>query len=377
MMPTSAGRVGIVLLFAAMVSAPAQAKPPAFLELNVGEEVHQGKLVAMDKHSAWVMTREGRLLELAVNKIKGFKRLAPEFEPLPAAEVRDALRREFGKGFEIAGSEHYLVCAPTGKAREYAQLFEQIYRSFRGYFSVRGFRMADPEFPLVAIVFPDQNSFGEYCKGDGVQASPELMGYYLPSSNRVALFDSSSGRTASPISYLPAKRIYATIEGSLADTIVHETTHQVAFNLGLHSRIGETPTWIAEGLATVFESPGVRNSASSRGKAFERVNRERYVWFRNYVKTRREAKSLGKFVSTDTMFRSSALDAYAEAWALSFYLIETRPTKYAKYLKTIAERDPMKAYPQEERLADFQSAFGDDLDMLEAEFLRFISRLED
>ncbi|MCA9072183.1 MAG: DUF1570 domain-containing protein, partial [Planctomycetaceae bacterium] len=143
------------------------------------------------------------------------------------------------------------------------------------------------------------------------------------------------------------------------------------------TRMGENPKWIVEGLATVFESPGIRESSSQRGKAIQRINRERYVWFQNYVKSRRKPKSLEAFVSSDRQFQSAALDGYAEAWALSFYLIETRPAKYAAFLKTITSRDPMKAYPANERVADFQKAFGKDLDMLEADFLRFFARLED
>jgi hypothetical protein len=354
------------------------ADPPAFLELTVLDKIERGKLVAMDQSTAWVMARDGRLSELAVEDIKSFRRLTPRFQPFSSAQLRDALRREFGKDFEVAGSEHYLVCAPPGKAREYAQLFEEIYRTFHGYFSVRGFRMSPPEFPLVAIVFPDHKSFDDYCKRDELRAFPGLMGYYLRASNRVALFDPAGSKTSSTGTELnTASRMDAAIEADLASTIVHEATHQVAFNTGLHSRIGETPKWIIEGLATVFESPGVRASASARGRAFHRINRDRYLWFQSYAQSRRKPKSLAAFVSADYKFQSSALDAYAEAWALSFYLIETRPSKYAQYLKTIATRDPLKAYSKEERLDDFQKAFGNDLEMLEADFLRFISRLEE
>jgi hypothetical protein len=368
----------MVLLMFGLVSA-LSAADPAYLELMVQDETLRGKLIAMDKSSAWLMSREGKLNELSVRDIKGLKRISSRFEPLSSAEVRDALQREFGKGFEVAGSEHYLVCAPLGKAREYAQLFEGIYRAFHGYFSVRGFRLASPEFPLVAIVFPDHKSFDEYCKGDGLRAFRGLMGYYLRTSNRVALFDPGDGKTArhSDDDSVLSGFVNASIEAGLADTMIHEATHQVAFNTGLHSRVGENPKWIVEGLATVFESPGIRESASQRGKVFQRVNRERYVWFQNFAQSRRKRKSLADFVSEDTMFQTAALDAYAQAWALSFYLIETRSSKYAGYLKAIASRDPLKAYPKEERLSDFKNAFGSDLNMLEADFLRFISRLEE
>lgn len=361
-----------------MVSSIGNAANPALLELTVQNEKHQGKLVAMDKANAWLMARDGQLRELNLKDIQKVQRISPRFQPLRSAEVRDALRREFGKEFDVAGSEHYLVCAPKGKAREYAQLFEEIYRSFHGYFSVRGFRIDSPEFPLVAIVFPDHKSFDAYCKQDGFRAFRGLMGYYLRTSNRVALFDSGESKdSASRSPTAPPMFMEASIQAGLADTMVHEATHQVAFNTGLHTRTGQNPKWIVEGLATVFESPGIRGSSSQRGKAIQRVNRERYLWFQNFAKSRRQPKSLGAFVSNDRPFQTAALDAYAEAWALSFYLIETRPSKYAKYLKTITERDPMKPYPADERLSDFQTAFGSDLEMLDADFLRFFTRLED
>lgn len=377
-MRRATGQLLLGLIFAGLFAPAAWADPPAFLELSVKNERLRGKLVAMDDSKAWLMTREGRLHELEVKDIKGLQKISPRFQPMSSVEVRGGLRREFGKGFEVASSEHYLVCAPHEKAKEYAALFESIYRSFHGYFSVRGFRMAEPEFPLVAIVFPDQKSFDEYCQKDGFRAFPGLMGYYLRTSNRVALFDSGSAQTASLHEDHPGSTVFvnATIEGSLADTIVHEATHQVAFNTGLHSRVGVNPKWVVEGLATVFESPGIRESSSSRGKAFDRINKERYLWFGNYAKTRRKPKSLGTFLSSDKPFETTPLDAYAEAWALSFFLIETRPSNYARYLKAIASRDPLKEYPEEERLDDFKKAFGKDLSLLEADFLRFISRLE-
>ena len=78
----------------------------------------------------------------------------------------------------------------------------------------------------------------------------------------------------------------------------------------------------------------------------------------------------------DKLFESSILDAYSQAWALSYFLIETRPAKYVKYLKRIAQRDPLKSYPPEERLSDFKSAFGDDLEKLETSMLRYTKKLK-
>ena len=128
------------------------------------------------------------------------------------------------------------------------------------------------------------------------------------------------------------------------------------------------------GLALVFEAPEIRDSTGSRAVK-KRMNPERYMWFGNFAKTRRKQKSLAAFVGRDTMFQTATLDAYSQAWALSFYLMETRPSKYSGYLKKIAQRDPLKPYPSKQRIADFTDAFGKDLDWLDVEFLRFMKRL--
>src|SRR4029077_20859924 len=94
---------------------------------------------------------------------------------------------------------------------------------------------------------------------------------------------------------------WGTVEATLKDTMIHEATHQAAFNTGLHSRIGESPKWVVEGLATVYEAPGIRNSGSANVKS--RINRERFLWFSDYSKSRRKAKSLESFLTGDDLFK--------------------------------------------------------------------------
>jgi len=335
-----------------------EAGTSALLELKVGEEAHVGRLLAKDDSYCWLMKRDGRVQEIELNAVTDFRKVSPKFRRFRSVELRDELRREFGSDYEIAATTHYLCCAAPGKAADYAEIFEQVYRNFQLYFSTRGFRVSQPEFPLVAIVFPDRAAFAKYCRQDDIPPSASLLGYYLRTSNRVALYT------------LPGDN-----QQRVEDTIVHEATHQVAFNTGLHVRIGENPKWIVEGLATVFEAPGVRHS-TSRGKAHSRINRERYVWFGNFSQSRREEKSLVDFIADDSMFHRSALDAYSQSWALTFFLIETRPSQYAAYLKTVASRDPLTPYDREDRIADFRAAFGDDLDWLETTFLRFVKKLD-
>ena len=67
--------------------------------------------------------------------------------------------------------------------------------------------------------------------------------------------------------------------------------------------------------------------------------------------------------------------AYAEAWALTFFLVETEPQKYMEILKRTASRPPFQEYTPTQRTADFTAVFGSDWRMLEARFLRFMAEV--
>jgi hypothetical protein len=350
--------IGIVLATIVVVSPPLHAAPPALIEVQVAGETLQGKVFAHNDRQFWLQSQDGRMRSLPADSVHKFRKISPQFSGWSGSVIRDNLRREFGKDFEVAASRHYAVCAPSDrnrsdqKARAYAETLEELYRTFQMYFSVRGFTISEPEFPMVAIVFPDFDSFARYARAERVDVHRTLRGYYMPASNRIALYE-------------PADK----------DTLIHEATHQAAFNTGLHTRIGANPKWVVEGLATVFEAPGARNSGGS-GPARTRINHERFIGFGDFSKSRRKSKSLESFLSNDELFQSSVFDAYAEAWAFSFFLIETRPRAYAEYLRTIAARDPLRAYPAADRVADFKNTISKDLPLLEAEFLRFIAAIK-
>jgi len=57
---------------------------------------------------------------------------------------------------------------------------------------------------------------------------------------------------------------------------------------------------------------------------------------------------------------------------LTFFLAETEPAKYVRYLKLTAARPPFAEYSRADRLKDFAAIFGGDWRMLEARLLRFV-----
>jgi hypothetical protein len=371
-----------------IVSVVAAAEPAGLQEHRVGKQVTQGKVIAQDDKVCLMLSQDGRMIRVDKTATSSMKQVSAAYQPWSSAIVRDKLKREFGSQFAVVGTRHYLVCARTDRqAKEYGDLFEELFGSFQRYFNVRGLKVTEPEFPMIAIVFPDQSSFSQYAKKDAARLLSNMVGYYSPQSNRIALFDRGTESTASlewatessELFPSPWKwersdltNVWASVNGDTKDTIIHEATHQLAFNMGLHSRVGETPQWVVEGMATVFEAPGIRNSSANLGPK-TRINHDRYVWFGNFQKTRRKPKSLEAFIAGDDLFQSSALDAYSQAWALTFFLVETRSRQYAKYLQAISVRNPFADYPAEARVADFKQAFGGNLAILEAEFLRFVT----
>ncbi|MEX0939055.1 MAG: DUF1570 domain-containing protein [Pirellulales bacterium] len=341
----------------------ARAVEPEFMvKAEVAGEFLEGKPLAWSDQRVFLLSRDGRLVDFSPAEARDYRQSAPRFFSYSTAEMRSQLYEEFGHDIDISGTGHYLVVHPRGQKDQWAQRFEDLYRSFCHYFRVRGLKLAEPKYPLVAVVFRNREQYEQYAEQTGSTLGPNMLGHYSPRTNRIALFDITGG---------DASQDWATN----ATTIIHEATHQTAFNAGVHSRFTEVPRWVSEGLATMFEAPGVWSFASHSSRR-DRVSREQLAAFREYAAQRREAGAMQDLIVSDQLFRRDVYGAYAEAWALSFYLSETRSHDYGRYLQRTADREQFREYPPEERLQDFQQSFGDDLKMLEVQYLRWIKELK-
>jgi hypothetical protein len=275
--------------------------------------------------------------------------------------MRGQLTSEFGRSYEVTGTGHFLVVHPRGEAKQWADQFEQLYRNFSHYFSVRGLQLRTPQFPLVAIVWRDRIEFLKAASREGAKLPNGALGYYSQRTNRIMLYDQSGGKkTASLVSPTMA-------------TVIHEATHQTAYNTGVHNRFGQCPRWVVEGLGTMFESPGVWNSHRYTRQA-DRIDQNRLASFRQYLK-RRPANAIADLVASDRAFQQDVEGAYAESWALTFYLVETQPQQYCQFLQKTAAAPDFRVYTGGQRLADFQAAFRRDLQLLDAHFLRYMKSL--
>lgn len=348
-----------------ILGTPARAESPApwMLELTLKGQRVEGRPLSWNSEMVRLLGRDGHLWEFAPSQASDYRRTADRFEGYSFSQLRASLLRELGKGFDVSGTGHYLVAHPAGQRDQWAQRFEDLYRSLSHYFLVRGFPLQEPEFLLIGIVCHNQEEFLRFSAEQGGPRSPGIQGYYSLLSNRILLYDMGAGR------------------GDSADwrrnaaLVIHEATHQTAFNRGIHNRLAPPPVWVAEGLATLFEAPGVYDSYQHTRQA-DRINRERFRFFRQVLAPKHRPELLAQLVASDRLFQINPGAAYSEAWALTFYLVETQPRRYAEYLAKTADRPAFEPYASAQRTAHFTAVFGEDWRMLEARFLRFMSDLD-
>jgi hypothetical protein len=231
----------------------------------------------------------------------------------------------------------------------------------------------------VAVIFADRHAYERYAQGDLGSAGHSIVAYYSFRSNRMVMFDVTGLQSQAPVgrggTMSQISRILAQpgAEANVAN-VVHEATHQIAFNCGLHTRYSDCPRWFSEGIAVFFETPDL--SSAKGWKTIGAVNRPRLSQFREFLPNR-PTDSLSTLVANDKRLVEvkQASDAYAEAWALTYFLTRQHPKQYVAYLKLLSAKPAMVWDDPEKRLAEFKQAFGDDLRKLDVEFVRYMSRI--
>ncbi len=123
----------------------------------------------------------------------------------------------------------------------------------------------------------------------------------------------------------------------------------------------------------MFEVRGVWESRTSDTRQ-DRINQNQLRTFRKGLGSRPKT-AIQQLVVSDQYFRANTLQAYADAWTLSFFLSETRPTEYSNYLARVSARKAFSTYSARSRLGDFKKAFGGDLEVLEVHLRRFVKEL--
>lgn len=346
---------------------------PLQLSGKVLVEAADGGLLLLDA--------EGILWALQPDELVSRSRDEEPWSGLAREALEERLLEHFGDGFQVHHTAHYLVCYNTSKA--YAQwcgaLYERLYAAFQTYWKRWGLELHEPEQPLVALVFRDRASYAGYARDELGEATGAIPGYYSLRTNRVTMYDlTRAEQFAAQQPGSDAARINQILMRPEAErmvaTIIHEATHQLSFNCGMHQRYADIPLWVSEGLAVYFETPDLTSRRGWRG--IGAVNQARLAQFRQYLGNR-PANSLRTLLASDERFRQTRLadDAYAEAWALNHFLLQRHAEAYAGYLRLLADKTPLVYDTPQERVELLERELGMSLEQLDVEFLRHVARI--
>jgi hypothetical protein len=343
---------------------------------NESREVQAAVLVEAEDGGVLLIEPDGRMWAVDKPQLRSRTKTEQTFAPLDAAALGKSLLAELGPGFEVVTTKHYVVATNAGKpyAEWSSALFERLYASFHTFWTERGLELQEPEFPLPAIVFADQQQFAEFATKDAGPDTATAKGYFHITTNRMVLYDLTSenrsrARTAAEITRRLSQSPYNVA------TVVHEATHQIAFNSGIHTRLADNPVWVTEGMAMFFETPDL--TSRTGWKTVGALNTLRARQFHEYLKVR-PADSLQTLIQDDKRVTAAETygQAYAEAWALTWFLVRTKKTEYVEYLKALSKKPRLTWDTPETRQAEFRAAFGDDVAKLDAEFVRYMRRMK-
>ena len=326
-----------------------------------------------------LLARDGRMWALPPTDIVSRTSDETEFKHLAKKEFQKEIQSQLPQGFQVHRTAHYLVFFNTSRA--YAQwcgsLYERLYRAFLNFWRQRGLSLETPATPLVAIIFDDRQQYMDFSHDELQGAANNVVGYYSMKTNWMTTFDLTGLESVRrPGARAKTRVVVNQILSQPAAapnvaTIVHEATHQIAFNCGLQNRYADNPLWLSEGLALFFEVPDLRNTKGWR--RIGAVNQPRLAEFQQ-THARRSVGSLKRLLLDDRVLRepNTAITAYAESWALCYFLIKRRESQFVEYLKEIGEKPHLVYDSPNERFATFQKHFGS-FDQLWEDFSSFLA----
>ena len=348
------------------------------------QQVLSGEVIAESRDGGLLLLgQDGQIWPLQPEEIRQREKLDESFQSLDRDEVQARVLADLPEGFRVHRTANYIICFNTSPAfaQWWGALAEKLYRSYYGYWKNRGLKLQAPEFPLVSIVFRSQADYLDFCQEELGARSGQFIGHYSQQTNRVCTFDLTGidrlleqRHPATTLSHVSRLLAQPAAERTVA-TIIHESTHQLAYNSGLQIRYADNPGWVSEGIATYFESPDLATKRGWDGVGM--INRFNLFHFHRSAK-QQPGLRLSNLISSDEAFQDpeSVRRAYADSWALTYFLLKTRMPQYREYLRRLSEQVPLVSSDPVQRRALFRASFDTDLRELEDEWIRYLRRLK-
>ncbi len=308
-----------------------------------------------------VLRTDGQIELLKADSVQSTSPVEAPFMPVTVNELIRTLSRKLPWRFRWYRVGPYVIAstADASTSRLVANTLRKHYVAYRTYMQRRGLPFQEPVFPLPVLVFGSRAEFVNYATRDLRKPVDEhFAGYYSLRTNRAAF----------------------TLEGTSdwrgLGSLTHEVTHQLTYNTGFLKRFAHYPRWFLEGFATYFEVAGMGADGRLKWNGIGAVNSDRLEVFQA-KRPGRLPDSIRDLVLFDRRFSGGkeAVEAYAEAWALTYFLAERRPRRFRNYLKILLGRPVLREYERSQRLEDFVSVFGEDFKLLDRAICTEMDRL--
>ncbi len=314
--------------------------------IDFDNQTFSGQPLGWDGKRIALLARDGRLNFVPANSERDLKIISDRFEPFSAEQLRTVLLEQYRARYDVSITDNFVIIHPWGDPQVWAQPFEDFHQRFVSLLESKGMELQTPQVPMIGLVLRSRNDFNRSLINEVEIHDARIAGFYSQVSNRITTYD--------PKGHLrneDDKWMYS------AWPIIHEAAHQSAFNTGVHNRFAPPPLWLSEGLATMFEAASFTGSADIAAPAL-RVNAVRLQQLRKYLNTASLNSGLINLIANDRLFQSHPELAYSLSWGMSFFMAETRPKAYFKFLAEDGKRPNFSPYTQEARLQDFARAFG-------------------
>ncbi len=340
-------------------------------------------------------------------------------QPLPETEeeeqqIRAILDRDTMK---VDRSNHFIMLYDTDDKAEQSRitgarrrpprsierlrLLEDVYETFIMKFSSEDIALDIPTERLRVILFKEYQDYQDFSKSLNPVLS-SAVGFWDPDRNVSIFYDNATDdvfkilqeimdklqddkdlaikrrgpnakiivRNANTIGVM----VSAAQERSDIKVVTHEAAHQLAGNTGLLPRHVRIPSWVHEGLATYFETP-----AESTWSGVGSVNHDRLMMYQALAED--TVHSNIDFIATDQIFllagsHGTKLHAYAQAWALTHFLMENHFEELLKYYALLSQMPPDVTLNPDLLLKIFERAFGEDREALTLEWRAYMRGLK-
>jgi hypothetical protein len=321
------------------------------------------------------------------------------------AGVEKSLRETAGQSsLKLELSAHYVLLHDTSdakvgrktRAKARIDLLEMVYESYFMKFALDGIVLEPPKEHMMVLLFAEENTFQRYA----AQLDPGLKmaaGFWSPKDNVGVFYDQGTTKPMKLLASLAEdmQKSKVKMRGTAAsqdmahlansfellvkvareesdiEVVSHEATHQLAGNTGILPRGKIGARWAHEGLASYFETP-----AGAGWGGIGAVNQTRLADYR--IIARDPRRSQLELIISDELFyiakdMGQAVEAYGQAWALTYFLMETRFEKLIIYYQKCSTFKDDESTSH--RVKTFSEVFGD-VRILEEQFRDFMGTLK-